>query len=111
MYVFAIAALLGLGVFALAMFGNRFVSLAYEFWAVVLVGFGIGAAWLADFDVFELWGIGVREPWIGITLTGLMIGGLGLVYRSVAHLAGMFARKVGDEAETIEKEKNLRRVA
>lgn len=111
MYVFAIAALLALGAFALAMFADRFVSLAHELWAIVLVGLGIGAAWLADFNVFDLWGITVREPWIGVTLTGLMIGGLALVYRSLGHLARVYTRKVGDEAETIEKEKNLRRVA
>ena len=111
MYVFGIAALLGLGAFALAMFADRFLSFAHELWAVVLVALGIGAAWLVEFDVFELWGIGERQHWIGVTLTGLMIGGLGLVYRGAGHLIGVYTRKVADEAETIEKEKNLRRVA
>lgn len=111
MYVFAIAAMLGLGVFAVAMFADRFVSMLHELWPMVLVGLGIGAAWLVNFDVFRLWGIGEREHWIGVTLTGLMIGGLGYVYRAVGHLVGVFARKVFDEAATIEKEKDLRRVA
>ena len=111
MYIFAIAALLGLGAFGLAMFADRFLSMAREYWAVVLVGFGIGAAWLADFDLWRLWGIAEREHWIGVTLTGLMIGGFGLVFRGVAHLVEAFTRKVDDEAETIEKDKNLRRVA
>jgi hypothetical protein len=110
MYVFAIAVLLGLGVFALAMIADRVLSMAPELWATVLVGLGVGAAWLADFDVWQLWGIAVREDWIGVTLTGLMIGGIGLVCRGVGRLLSAVSRKVSDEAETLEAT-SLRRVA
>jgi hypothetical protein len=34
-------------------------------YAIVLVGLGIGAAFLADFSLFILWGIGVRHTWVG----------------------------------------------
>jgi hypothetical protein len=111
MYVFAVAALLGLGVFALAMIANRYLSMARELWVFVLIALGVGAAWLVDFDVFRLWGIDARADWIGVTLTGLMIGGLGYVCRGAAHLTAELTRIVGDEAETLEKEKDLRRVA
>jgi hypothetical protein len=111
MYVFGIAVLLGLGVFALAMIVDRFLSIAPEFWATVLVGLGIGAAWLVDFDVWQRWGIPARDDWIGVTLTGLMIGGIALACRGVARLLSVFSRKIADEAETLEKEKSLRRVA
>jgi hypothetical protein len=111
MYVFAVAGLLGLGVFAVAMFAHRFLSMVRELWPIVLVGLGVGAAWLVNFDAFRLWGIGERQHWIGVTLTGVMIGGFGVVYRGVGHLMGAFARKVADEAESIEKEKGIRRVA
>jgi hypothetical protein len=111
MYVFAVAGLLGLGVFAVAMFAHRFLAMARELWPIVLVGLGVGVAWLVNFDAFRLWGIGERQHWIGVTLTGLMIGGLGFAYRGFGHLMGVFARKVADEAETIEKEKGLKRVA
>ena len=111
MYVFGIAVLLGLGAFALAMVADRYLSAAHEYWAVAVVASGIGLAWLADFDMWRLWGIAEREPWIGVTLTGLMIGGLALGFRGVAHFVSAFTRKVADEAETLEKEKNLRRVA
>jgi hypothetical protein len=111
MYVLGIAVLLGLGVFALAMVVDRVLSLAPELGAAVLVGLGIGAAWLADFDVFQLWGIPVREDWIGVTLTGLMIGGIAVVYRGVGRLLSALTRKTADEAETLETEKGLRRVA
>jgi hypothetical protein len=111
MYVLGIAALLGLGAFALAMIVDRYLSIAPEFWATVLVGLGIGAAWLADFNVFQHWGIEVRADWIGVTLTGLMIGGIALAYRGVGRLLSVFSRKIADEAETLEQEKSLRRVA
>jgi hypothetical protein len=110
MYIFGIAVLLGLGTFALAMMLDRFLSIAAEFWAVALVGLGIGAAWLADFDVWQLWGMPAREDWIGVTLTGLMIGGIALAFRGVGRLLSALSRKVADEAETLE-EKSLRRVA
>jgi hypothetical protein len=89
---------------------DRVLSMAPELWATVLVGLGIGAAWLTDFDVWQLWGIPVREDWIGVTLTGLMIGGIALVCRGVGRLLSAFSRKITDEAETLE-EKSLRRVA
>ena len=111
MYVFAIAVLLGLSAFSVAMFADRYISIAQELWALVLAGLGVGLAWLADFDLWRLWGVAEREHWIGVTLTGLMIGGFGLASRGAAHLVSMFTRKVGDEAETLEKDRNLRRVA
>jgi drug/metabolite transporter (DMT)-like permease len=111
MYTFGIAVMLGLAVFAVAMFADRYLSLAQEYWAVVLVGLGVGVAWLVDFNLWREWGMEARRPWIGVTLTGLMLGGLGLGFRGVAHLLSSFTRKVADEAESIEKEKNLRRVA
>lgn len=111
MYVFAIAALLGLGAFGLATFAHRYLSMAREAWAMVLVALGVSAAWLVDFNVFRLWSIDAREGWIGVTLSGLMIGGLGLACRGIAHLAEVLIRMIEDEAETIEKDNGLRRVA
>jgi hypothetical protein len=61
---------LGLGAFALAMVVDRSLSIATEFCAFVLVGFGIGAAWLVDFDVWQLWSIRARADWIGVTPSG-----------------------------------------
>jgi hypothetical protein len=100
MHVFGIAALFGLGAFALAMVVDRYLSIATEFWAFVLIGFGIGAAWLADFDVWQLWGIPARADWIGVTLTGLMIGGIALAYCGVARLLSTISRKVATVSRT-----------
>ncbi len=111
MYVFAILALLGVGAFAAASFADRFLSMAREFWAMTCVAFGVGLAWLADFNMWTLWHQTVRYDWVGVTLSGLAIGALGYACHGAAHLLSAFTRKVTDEAAGIEKEKNLRRVA
>ncbi|HZD01695.1 MAG TPA: hypothetical protein VFA46_16325 [Actinomycetes bacterium] len=111
MYVFAVAALLGLAVMAVAMIAERYLSLVQEFWALVVVALGIGVAWLADFNLFGLWAIGVRYEWVGILLTGVALAGIAHVWHGFLGLFTGLIRKYNDEAETIEKSQGLRRVA
>lgn len=111
MYVFAVAALLGLAVMAVAMIAERYLAIVQEFGAIVLAALGVGAAWLADFNIFTLWGIGVRYEWVAILLTGLVLAGFAHVWHVVLGLFGGLIRKYNDEAATIEKDKGLRRVA
>ena len=111
MYAFAIMALLGLGVLAVMKIFNRYLSFASELQALVLVLLGIGGAWLAHVSLFLAWGIPVRADWIGITLTGMVIAGAAYFWGAILDFFGGFARKAVDEAETLEKSQNLRRVA
>ena len=111
MYVFGILALLGVGAFAVAAFADRYLSMAHEFWAMTSVALGVGLAWLADFNMFTMWHLTVRADWIGVTLSGLAVGAIAFASYGVAHLTAAFARKVTDEAVTIEKDTSLRRVA
>ncbi len=111
MYVFGVFALLGLGVYALAMFFERMMVTFQELWAIVVVALGVGLAWIADLNIFALWGIELRAEWIGITLTGLMLGGIAYFWRESLGLVASLFRKVSDEAETLERTHNLRRVA
>jgi hypothetical protein len=111
MYAFAIMALSGLAVLAVTKIANRYVSLAAEIWAFVLVALGVGAAWLVNLNLFTAWGIPVRASWIGVTLTGVMIAGTAYFWRELLGFFGGLTRKFTDEAATLEKTEHLRRVA
>lgn len=111
MYAFAMLALLGLAVLAVAGVGSRFLSMASEVWAFVLVGLGVGAAWLINLNLFSIWSIPVRNSDIAITLTGIMIAGAAYFWRTLLGFFGGVSRKFTDQARTMEKAEHLRRVA
>jgi len=113
MYVFTIAALLGLGILALAMIVERYVTSSErrDWWMALLVVLGIGAAWITNFSIWGLWGVAVRADWVGVTLTGLALGGLAMAWHEVLRLITGMERKLHDEAATLEKAEGLRRVA
>lgn len=111
MYGFGMIALLGLAILAVGAIGYRYLARAREFWALLLVLLGIGAAWLADFDLFGVWGLAVRDHAIAVTLTGLAIAGAGYFWRIVLEFFAGVSRKFTDEARTIERKENLRRAA
>jgi hypothetical protein len=111
MEVFAILVLFGLGLAVLTTVGYRFVERAREYWGFVAVGLGVGLAWLADLNMWRAWGIDVREPWIGVTLTGLVLAGVAYFWREILGFFAGLERKYNDEAEAIEKTQGLRRVA
>jgi hypothetical protein len=78
----------------------------------VLAGaWGVGLAWLANFNMWTGWAIGhLRYDWVGVTLTGAALGGTALLaYGLFAFFAGL-NRKFNDQAEQIERSE-LRRVA
>jgi hypothetical protein len=113
MYVFAVAALLGLGVLFVAMLAERYPPMrdARQLWAVLILALGIGAAWIANFDIWRLWALPVRWAWVGTTLTGVMLAGLAAVWHELLGLFTGLGRKYQDEAAKIEKAEGLRPVA
>lgn len=111
MYVLGMVALLGIAVLTVANMADRFLALAAEAWAFVLVALGIGAAWLIDLNLFSLWDIPVRTSWIAVTITGIVIAGAAYFWRAVLGLFSGLSRKFTDEAVTMEKTERLRRVA
>lgn len=111
MHVFAIALLFGLGVTAVSLLGERFMGRLGELRALALIAIGIGAAWVAHFDVWTLWGVPVRGGWIGVTFTGLLLAGIGYVWHVLLRWLSGMARKFNDQAEAMEKDQGLRRVA
>jgi len=62
MRIFGLLLLSGLGVMAVVHFANRFLMIAHELWAIVAVGLGVGYAWVANFNLWALWNIPVRQP-------------------------------------------------
>lgn len=111
MYAFGMLALLGLAVLVVAKVADRFLSMALEVWAFVLVALGMGAAWLADFSLFSEWGLNVRNTTIGITLTGFLIAGAAFFWREILSFFAGLSRKFTDQAVSIEHTEKLRRVA
>jgi hypothetical protein len=111
MYAFGIIALLGLAVLVAASVVNRYLSLASEVWAFVLVALGVGAAWLINLNLFSVWSIPVRNGAIAVTLTGILIGGAAYFWRSLLGFFTSLSRKFTDQAKTTEKTEHLRRAA
>jgi hypothetical protein len=113
MYVFGIAALLSLGVLALAMMVRRYVyqNQRPEMWMLLLTVLGVAVAWLADFSLWASWGVDIRANWIGVTLTGLALAGMSQLWHEVVGLAAGLERKYNDEAATLERAEELRRIA
>lgn len=104
--------LFGLGVTAALAFLERPVlRMAPELWGVAGVVIGVALAWLARLNMWELWGLPVRAEWIGITLTGVALGGIAFGFQQILGLVTALHRKVEDEAATIERTEGLRQVA
>jgi hypothetical protein len=111
MFAFAMMALLGLAVLSVTAIAGRYVSIAAEVRALVLAALGVGAAWLINLDLFGALGIAIRHDAIGVTVTGLMIGGAAYFWQEILGFFAGLTRKLGDEAATLEKSEQLRRVA
>ena len=111
MYTFAVILLLGLAVMAVVMLVDRFLRFADEFVVALTILLGIGAAWLADFDLFASWGIALREDWIAILFTGMVIGGVAYFFREVVGVIAGVHHKYADEVLEFEKVHDLRKAA
>jgi hypothetical protein len=111
MYAFGMMALLGLAVLAVTKIADRYLSLAPEIWAFVLVALGVGAAWLIDLNLFAAWGIPVRNSQIAVTITGILVAGLAYFWRPILAFFAGLSRKFTGQAVTLEKTEHLRRVA
>ncbi len=103
MYVFAILAALGLGVMLVTMFAERVLNFAHELHAIALAGIGIGLAWAVDFNLWALWHLHARAGWVGVTLTGLAVGGVGYLWYVLLGFFSGLLRKFHDEAASLEK--------
>jgi hypothetical protein len=111
MYAFGMITLLGLAVLAVARIANRYLSLAAEIWAFVLLALGVGTAWLINLNLFSVWSIPVRNSEIAVTLTGILIAGAAYFWRAVLGFFSSLSRKFTDQAKVTERTEHLRRAA
>jgi hypothetical protein len=111
MHFFAVFVLFSFAVLGLTLLGERLYRRRSDLRAVVAAGLGVGLAWLANFNMWLGWAVPhLRWAWVGVTLTGLALGGAALaVYAVLGFFFGLH-RKFDDQAEEIEQSK-LRRVA
>ncbi len=69
------------------------------------MGWGVGLAWLADFNMWTGWNVAhLRYEWVGVTLTGVALGGTAVLFYAVAGFFAGLYRKFDDEAEQIERQ-------
>ena len=94
------------GVVALTMLGERLYGALREMRAFTAAGWGVALAWLANLNMWLGWGIPhLRYAWVGITLTGIALGGTALLTYALFGFFFGLRRKLDDEAEQLEFER------
>ncbi len=111
MHFLAVFLFVAFGVMALTAVGTHLHRRLRELRPLLAGAWGVGLAWLANLNMWSGWSVGnLRYGWVGVTLTGVALGGAALLlYALYAFFVGLF-RKFDDQAEQIEKTE-LRRVA
>ena len=111
MHFFAVFFFLALGVMGLTMLGERGYRRMREGRALLAGAWGVGLAWLANLNMWTGWGIShLRYGWVGVTLTGVALGGAALLLHALLGFFVGLYRKFDDQAEQIERTE-LRKVA
>lgn len=111
MHFFGLFLLFAFGVMGLTMLGERAYRRLREGRAFAAGAWGVALAWLANLDMWTGWHVtGLRYGWVGVTLTGLALGGTALFLHAILGFFAGLHRKLDDQAEQLEKTE-LRRVA
>lgn len=114
MHFFALILFFAFGVMGITMLGERMYRRLREGRAFMALAWGVGLAWLANLNMWTGWSTGtLRYGWVGVTLTGLAVGGSALLLHAVLGFFAGLHRKLDDQAEQIERsgDGELRRVA
>ncbi|MCA1845391.1 MAG: hypothetical protein LC792_19805 [Actinobacteria bacterium] len=88
MHDFAVILLLGLGLFKLVDLLEDYVPAITKVHALATMALAVGTVWLLDYSLFDGFGIGVRDAWMGPVFTGLMVGGSTSCWRALFHWLG-----------------------
>lgn len=113
MHFFAVFLFFAFGVTGLTMLGEHLYRRVSEGRAFVSLAWGVALAWLANLSMWSGWAIGnLRYDWVGVTITGLALGGSALLLHAVLGFFAGLHRKFDDQAEQLERsETELRRIA
>ena len=106
MYQVAIVALLSLVVLATIDLFEELVPGLARVRAVATFTLGVVIASALDYSLFRAFGVAVRDGWMGTWGTGLMLGALASVWRTVLGFLGY-----REEASTTTSRQNRPRVA
>lgn len=111
MHAFALVLFFSLAIMGLVLLGERAFSKVKESRTVSSLAVGVILAWLANLNIWALWQIGgLRFGWVGVTITGLALGGFSIfLYAIYGFFAGLH-RKFEDQAMQMENSE-LKRVA
>lgn len=110
MHVLSVFVLFSFGVMGLTMLGDHYFHHAGDHWTFMAYVLGVGLAWLAAFNMWSLWHVGMRADWVGTTLTGFALGGSATFLHTVTGFFSGLHHKFEDQAKVME-EHELRRAA
>ena len=111
MHFFAVFLFFSFAVMALTAVGERFYRRLREGRALTAAAWGVALAWLANMNMWAGWSVGhLRYAWVGVTVTGIALGGAALALHSLWSFFSGLYRKYDEQAEQIERT-DLRRVA
>lgn len=88
MYDFAITILLGLALFKIVDLLEELVPQLARFHVGVTMVLAVAGAVALDYSVFARYGIELREQWMGLWATGLMVAGTTSMWRAMFHWLG-----------------------
>lgn len=111
MHFFGLVLLFGLGIYALSLLGQRAYSRIRELKPLVQLVLGVALAWIANINLWTGFSIShLRADWIGVTITGLALGGIAFFFDAVVGFVAGLERKVEDQAAQLEHG-DLKRIA
>jgi hypothetical protein len=88
MYDFAITVLLGLALFKIVDLLEELVPSVTRFHTLMTLVLAVAGMVFVDYSLFRSWDIGLRNPDLGVWLTGLVIAGTTSVWRAMFHWLG-----------------------
>ena len=105
MRFFAVFMFLSLSVMGLTILGDRLVQRRPDVRAFLAGSWGVALAWLANFNMWTGWHIGdLRYDWVGVTLTGVALGGTAIALHAIVRFFTGLHRKFDDQAEQLERQ-------